>query len=143
MMKSSAYLIRFTFAFRLRLLAFGYFSRRRASRPSSVMFAKTGEQIPPCGVPSSVGCRTCFSINPAFSHFCRIVVSIGICVRNQSWLIRLKHDVMSPSSIHLAAARLLRTVCTWPMASAQDRSRRNPKEFGSAWTSAMGSRASR
>src|SRR3954447_14885048 len=43
-----------------------------------------GVMIPPCGVPSSVGESTWFSMNPAFSHDWRIVLSSGTCARSQS-----------------------------------------------------------
>jgi len=46
MIKSSANLTRLAFAFRLALLAFGYFSLSFASNPSRARLAITGEQIP-------------------------------------------------------------------------------------------------
>ena len=53
--------IRITYQVYLLILAFsallpecGYFLRSIRSRPSSAILARTGEMIPPCGVPSSV-----------------------------------------------------------------------------------------
>ena len=101
MMKSSAYRTRCT----LRRSAvppcgLGNRSLSLRSRPSSARLARTGETMPPCGVPSSVGWKACFSMNPAFSHFRRMALSIGTWASNQSWLIRSKHDLMSPSKTH-------------------------------------------
>src|SRR3989442_1495687 len=84
-MKSSAYLTRLALAFRLALLAFGYFSRSFASNPSKARLANTGEQIPPCGVPSSVGLRTRFSMKPALSH----VALWYIDTPERSWMVSL------------------------------------------------------
>ena len=75
--KSSAYLARLTFGL------FPCFDRGKRSKscwlsPSSAIFAMTGEIIPPCGVPSSVGCRTFSSIYPAFSHFLSVSFSMGM-----------------------------------------------------------------
>jgi hypothetical protein len=53
--KSSAYRIRCTFASRLFRVVGGIASCIARSSPSSVIFARTGEIIPPCGVPASVG----------------------------------------------------------------------------------------
>src|SRR5258708_4364981 len=60
-------------------------SSNRCSSLSSVRFANTGEIIPPCGVPSSVGYRFCRSIYPALSHFFRMVLSMGMWVKSHSW----------------------------------------------------------
>src|SRR6266446_9328677 len=125
-MKSSAYLTRLALAFRLALLAFGYFSRSFASNPSKVRLANTGEQIPPCGAPSSVGLRTRFSMKPALSHLLSMVLSIGACATNQLWLILSKHALRSPSNIHSAPALLLSTVWHCSIASAVERSLLNP-----------------
>src|SRR5713101_6794097 len=80
---------------------------------------------------------------PACSHVLRMVLFIGICVSNQSWLILSKQDLMSPSSIHCGLVLFESTVAHCAMASAQLRSFLNPYEFGSARVSAMGSRACR
>src|SRR5260370_6473952 len=68
-MKSSAKRTKFTFSLLLPRWALGTCSRNFLSRPSKAILAITGEHIPPCGVPSSVACSTCLSMNPAFSHF--------------------------------------------------------------------------
>src|SRR3989441_10801123 len=80
---------------------------------------------------------------PAFSHFLRMVFSIGIWLSNHGWLILSKQDLMSPSSIHCGLVPFESTVAHCSIASAQLRSFRNPYEFGSASGSAMGSRACR
>jgi hypothetical protein len=61
-------------------------SLSRRSRPSRARLARPEEMIPPCGVPSSVGWKTCFSIYPAFSHFRSITLSMGTGLSSQSWL---------------------------------------------------------
>src|SRR5207245_7330664 len=86
----------------------------------------TGEQIAPCGVPSSVGLRTRFSMKPALSHLLSMVLSIGACATNQLWLILSKHALRSPSNIHSAPALLLSTVWHCSIASAVERSLLNP-----------------
>src|SRR5205807_6095651 len=55
LIKSSAYRMSDTFPLWERFALSGNFSRSRASNPSRVIFANTGEHIPPCGVPASVG----------------------------------------------------------------------------------------
>ena len=54
-MKSSAYRTKLTFAAIPFTVVFGKFTLNLLSSPSSVIFASTGEIMPPCGVPSSVG----------------------------------------------------------------------------------------
>lgn len=78
--KSSAYRMRFT----LYLALWPFLSvvggnrlRGSASSPSKAILAMTGDSGPPCGVPSSVGVRAFFSMNPAFSHFLRMAFSLG------------------------------------------------------------------
>ena len=61
----------------------GNLSFRIRSRPSKVMFIKTGDIVPPCGVPSSVGKIFLVSTKPHFSHFSSISLSIGIFFINQ------------------------------------------------------------
>jgi len=53
--KSSAYRTKLTFAAIPFTVVFGKRSLNLLSSPSSVIFASTGEMMPPCGVPSSVG----------------------------------------------------------------------------------------
>src|SRR2546430_2370983 len=103
----------------------------------------TGEQMPPCGVPSSVGCKTCFSMKPALSHFLKMLFSIGIWVKSHSCEILSKHDLMSPSSIHCGERVLPSALKHCSIASAGDRSFLKPYELGSEVVSAMGSRASK
>src|SRR5262245_18035115 len=80
---------------------------------------------------------------PAFSHVLRMVLSIGIWLSSQGWLILSKQDLMSPSSIHCGLVPFESTVAHCSIASAQLRSFLNPYEFGSASVSAMGSKACR
>jgi len=47
-------------------------------------------------------------MNPAFSHFRNMAVSIGICANNQSWLMPSKQARMSPSKSIAAHASGLR-----------------------------------
>src|SRR5712692_4329665 len=63
--KSSAKRTKLIFSLLPSRGCFGNFSRNAFSRPFKVLLARTGEQIPPWGVPSSVTWRTCFSMNPA------------------------------------------------------------------------------
>jgi len=76
MTKSSAY--RTMCIFRPCCLARGKAVASAFSRPSSVMFARTGLIIPPCGVPDSVGKSLLLNTNPALSHLRRIEVSTGM-----------------------------------------------------------------
>ena len=46
--------------------------------------ARTGEAIPPCGVPATVGWNTDLSMNPAASHLRKVRVSIGMVRASQS-----------------------------------------------------------
>src|SRR5208337_4066791 len=50
--------------------------------------------------------------------------SMGTCVKSQSWLIRSKQALMSPSRIHCGPCRWLNKIWTCSRASAQRRSRR-------------------
>ncbi len=102
MQKSSAYRIRFTFAFPPFLPFFGKWEERSCSSPSSVIFAITGEMMPPWGVPSSVACKQRRSMYPALSHFLRMACSIGIWVSSHSCEIRSKQERISPSKTHWA-----------------------------------------
>src|SRR5258707_9915499 len=70
----------------------------------------TGEQIPPCGVPASVGWKTFRSMYPAFSHLLSMALSIGIWAKSQSWLISSKQARISPSRTHCGDAFLANTV---------------------------------
>src|SRR5260370_15939892 len=60
----------------LRRLFAGYFSCKSCSSPSNAQLASAGETIPPCGVPSVVSWRTCFSMYPDFNHCWRMARSI-------------------------------------------------------------------
>jgi hypothetical protein len=60
------------------------FFRSSASSPSNAMLANTGEMIPPCGVPALVNHHVRPLMNPAFSHFRSIALSIGTWVISQS-----------------------------------------------------------
>src|SRR5215469_768855 len=77
----------------LRRFICGNFSRKSRSSPSNAQLASAGEIIPPCGVPSAVSWRTCLSIYPDFSHFWRMVRSIGTLAKSQSWEIWSKQDL--------------------------------------------------
>jgi len=81
--------------------------------------------LPPCGVPSVVSWRTCFSIYPDFSHFWRMARSMGTWARSQSCEIRSKQDLISSSRIH-CGFDLDSVLKHCFIASAQDRCWRNP-----------------
>lgn len=53
------------------------FLRSSVSNPSNAMLANTGEMIPPWGVPALVDHHVRPSMNPAFSYFRSIALSIG------------------------------------------------------------------
>src|SRR6266566_9380328 len=125
-----------------RHLFVGNFSFKSRSNPSNAQFASAGEIIPPCGVPSVVSWRTCLSKYPAFSHFWRMARSIGTRAKSQSWEIRSKQDLTSPSRIHCGCG-LTSVLKHCSIASAQDRCWRNPYELWSAVVSTTGSSASR
>ena len=80
-------------------------------------------------------------MNPAVSHFWSMVLSIGTWRSNQSCEKLSKHPVISPSSTHAADVLRLRVRKHCSIASAVDRRGLNPYEFGSAVSSAMGSKA--
>src|SRR3990170_1927068 len=143
-MKSSAYRTKLTPLAGLLLFFRQNLSRNSCSSPSSTRFISAGEIIPPCGVPSSVGWKARFSMYPAFSHLHKIAFSIGMFANNHSWLILSKQARISPSNIQLGDTfRLDRIMKHCWMASAVDRSLRNPYEFGAAVVSATGSSASK
>src|SRR5256886_1742229 len=91
----------------------------------------TGEHIPPCGVPSSVGYKTCLSMKPALSHLRRMLFSMGIWAKSHSCEIRSKHALISPSSTHCGERVLPSAVKHCSIASAGDRSFLKPYELGS------------
>ena len=142
-MKSSAYRTKLTLAAIPLIVVFGKRSRNLLSRPSSVMLASTGEMMPPWGVPSSVGCRTWFSIYPACNHFLKMALSMGMWVTSHACEMASKQPLMSPSSIHCAEWMFPSAVKHCSIASAVDLCGRKPYEFGSAVVSATGSRASK
>src|SRR5262249_13139016 len=63
---------------------FGKVVCKHRSRPSRARLARTGEMIPPWGVPLSVGWRVYRSRYPAFSHLRRMTLSMGTWVKSQS-----------------------------------------------------------
>src|SRR5437762_2048552 len=69
--------------------------------------------------------------------------SRGIWANNHSCEIRSKQERMSPSKIHSARSLRQSAMKHASMASAVERPRRNPYEFGSAVVSAAGSSESR
>lgn len=75
----------------------------KSCSPSSAMFARVGDIMPPCGVPSSVGKSSPLNTYPHSSHLRSISLSIGILLINHAWLIWSKHPLMSPSRIHSGA----------------------------------------
>ena len=83
-MKSSAYRTKLTLAAIPLIVVFGKRFRNLLSKPSNVILASTGEMMPPWGVPSSVGWRTWFSVYPAFNHFERMALSIGIWAKSHA-----------------------------------------------------------
>ena len=110
--KSSAYLIKFTFgkyAFPF-IFVLWYFAFSFASNPSSTMLQITGEIAEPCGLPCFVGNSFPVSIYPHFSHLRRISLSNGILFKIHSWLMLSKHPLMSPSSTHFGDFALFRLV---------------------------------
>ena len=129
MIKSSAYRTKFIllkWVSPFIFLRVGSFAFRNFSRPSNVMFIRVGEIVPPWGVPSSVGNKLRVSMNPHFSHFIRICVSIGIFSTSHWWLIWSKHPFMSPSRIHWGDFALFRSVKHCSMASCVLLPMRNP-----------------
>jgi hypothetical protein len=95
-------------------------------RPTSNHGDEGGEQIPPCGIPASVMKKVFLSTKPAFSHLRKMTRSMGTCANNQSWLIRSKHDLMSPSSTHRAQVFCPSTMKHCSIASVADRPLRKP-----------------
>jgi len=83
MMKSSAYRTRLTFA-ALAALTVGNNEASARCRPSSAKLASTGEMMPPCGVPACVENMRPDSINPDFSHFLKIALSMQTLAISQS-----------------------------------------------------------
>ena len=86
------------------------------SSPSKVMFIKTGDIVPPCGVPSSVGKSFLVSTKPHFSHFPSISLSIGMFANSQLWLMWSKHPLISPSKIHCGEPALHKSLKHWASA---------------------------
>src|SRR2546423_11358151 len=76
-------------------------------------------------------------MKPALSHFFNMVFSMGLWAKSQSCERLSKHDRLSPSKIHGADRFEARTMKPCLMASAVQRSGRNPSEFRSPMTSAM------
>lgn len=72
MMKSSAYLTKWTLCWRLKCYL------NKPSNPSKAILASVGEIIPPCGVPSRVGLYDSFSMQPAFNHPLSFLLFIGM-----------------------------------------------------------------
>src|SRR5215813_13752185 len=96
------------------------------SNPSRVRFIKTGEMMPPCGVPVVARLKDSRSMIPASSHFFRIARSIGMCDNNHSCEISSKQLWMSPSKIHCGDFERASKIKHCSIASATDRSFRKP-----------------
>src|SRR6056297_3144837 len=78
---------------------------------------------------------------PAFNHFFRMVLLMGIFFNIQSCRMLSKHPLISASKIHRADLSRQRERKHCSMASLHDLRSLNPYELGSAIVSAMGSSA--
>ena len=65
-------------------------------------------------------------MSPAFRHFCKMTLSVGMWGISHPWLILSKQDLMSPASIPAALVRGESALGHCSMASAQLRALRNP-----------------
>src|SRR5580700_6173200 len=79
----------------------------------------------------------------AFNHFRSMPLSTGAWDMSHSWSIRSKQARMSPSSTHCGERLAASVLKHCSIASAHERSRRNPYEWVSAMHSATGSSVSK
>ena len=142
--KSSAYFIRCTF-FLLFLtsiepfLLLQYFCLMSFSIPSSVIFARVGDIIPPCGVPLIVGYNLLLYTYPHFMNSLSTFASIGIFSSNHLWLMLSKQPFISPSNTHCGESLRHSTLNPYSIASWALLYFRNPNDTVSASVSATGS----